>query len=120
MPVAGWLFVGLLAWCSAVSAGDAADAFGFDAEVGCHVGVADSVAFVEGADDVLSLFSQPSLEFGDGVEGLGEGLGAFDGFGSGECGELLERPGWSLHDPTLVGTHLKIKSHPLADLMGTH
>lgn len=63
-----------------MSAGDPRDAFGLDAEGGCHVGVADAVAFVECADDVLSAFAQCFLQVGHGFEYGGELSSLVEGF----------------------------------------
>lgn len=87
-----------------MAAGDAADALGLHAEVWRHVGVAHAIAIMQGAHDVLTLLAEPALEVGDGVERCRERLGALDGVGSGECGELLERFGWGGHALRVVGT----------------
>lgn len=84
---------------------DATDPLWFDLEVGCHVGVADAVAVVEGAHDMLSAFTEPALQVGYGFEGVAEEGGLFERFVAGrEVGELPEGFGWGGHAPTLVGT----------------
>lgn len=66
------LGAGLLAGCSAVAAGDAADALGLYAEVRRHGGVADVVAFVECLDDVLAALAEGALKVRECSEALAE------------------------------------------------